>query len=63
MKKSRLLEIIREEISSALDETLYSGPNSLKEPVVQKALSKMQGQEKADAIKGITTGTNPMNLE
>jgi hypothetical protein len=63
MKKSRLLEIIREEISSALDETLYSGPNSLKEPLVQKALSKMQGQERADAIKGITTGTNPMNLE
>jgi hypothetical protein len=63
MKKSRLLEIIREEISSALDETLYSGPNSLKEPVVQKALSKMQGQEKADAIKGITTGSNPINLE
>jgi hypothetical protein len=63
MKKSRLLEIIREEISSALDETLYSGPNSLKEPVVQKALSKMQGQEKSDAIKGITTGSNPINLE
>jgi hypothetical protein len=63
MKKSRLLEIIREEISSALDETLYSGPNSLKEPVVQKALSKMQGQEKSDAIKGITTGANPINLE
>jgi hypothetical protein len=63
MKKTRLLEIIREEITSALSETLYSGPGSLKEPKVQQALSKMQGQEKADAIKGITTGTNPLNLE
>jgi len=63
MKKSRLLEIIREEISSALEETLYSGPDSLKDPKVQKALSKMQGQQKADVIKGITTGTNPLNLE
>jgi hypothetical protein len=63
MKKSRLLEIIREEISNSLEETLYSGPNSLKEPVVQKYLSKMQGTEKADAIKGITTGANPINLE
>jgi hypothetical protein len=63
MKKSRLLEIIREEISAALEETLYSGPDSLKDPKVQKALSKMQGQQKADVIKGITTGTNPLNLE
>ena len=63
MKKSRLLEIIREEISNSLEETLYSGPNSLKEPIVQKYLSKMQGTEKADAIKGITTGANPINLE
>jgi len=63
MKKSRLLEIIREEISNSLEETLYSGPNSLKEPIVQKYLSKMQGTEKADAVKGITTGTNPINLE
>jgi len=63
MKQSRLLEIIREEISAALEETLYSGPDSLKDPKVQKALSKMQGQQKADVIKGITTGTNPLNLE
>lgn len=63
MKKTRLLEIIREEIAGALGETLYSGPESLKEPKVQQALSKMQGQEKADAVKGISTGTNPLNLE
>jgi hypothetical protein len=63
MKQTRLLEIIREEISGALGETLFSGPDSLKEPKVQQALSKMQGQEKTDAIKGISTGTNPLNLE
>jgi len=58
MKKSRLLEIIREEISAALNEaaTTYAGPSSLDDLKKDKAYSTLTGDAKMDAEEKLKSG-------
>jgi hypothetical protein len=58
MKKSRLLEIIREEISSALGEaaTTYAGKSTLDDLKKDKAFSSLTGDAKADALEKLGSG-------
>jgi hypothetical protein len=58
MKKSRLLEIIREEISSALGEaaTTYAGKSAIDDLKKDKAFSGLSGDAKADSIEKLTSG-------
>ena len=58
MKKSRLLEIIREEISSALGEaaTTYAGKSALDDLKKDKAFSSLTGDAKADALEKLGSG-------
>ena len=58
MKKSRLLEIIREEISSALGEaaTTYAGKLAIDDLKKDKAFSGLSGDAKADSIEKLTSG-------
>ena len=58
MKKSRLLEIIREEISAALNEaaTTYAGPSSLDDLKKDKAYGTLSGDAKMDAEEKLKSG-------
>ena len=58
MKKSRLLEIIREEISSALGEaaTSYAGKTAVDDLKKDKAFSSLTGDAKADALEKLGSG-------
>lgn len=58
MKKSRLLEIIREEISSALGEaaTTYAGKSAIDDLKKDKAFSSLTGDAKADTLEKLGSG-------
>jgi hypothetical protein len=58
MKQSRLLEIIREEISSALGEaaTTYAGKSAIDDLKNDKAFSGLTGDAKNDAVEKLTSG-------
>jgi hypothetical protein len=58
MKKSRLLEIIREEISSALGEaaTTYAGKTAVDDLKKDKAFSSLTGDAKTDALEKLGSG-------
>jgi hypothetical protein len=58
MKKSRLLEIIREEISSALGEaaTTYAGKSSIDDLKKDKAFGGLTGDAKTDAVEKLNSG-------
>ena len=58
MKKSRLLEIIREEISSALGEaaTTYAGKTAVDDLKKDKAFSSLTGDAKADTLEKLGSG-------
>ena len=58
MKKTRLLEIIREEISSALGEvaTTYAGKTAVDDLKKDKAFSSLTGDAKADALEKLGSG-------
>jgi hypothetical protein len=63
MKKTRLLEIIREEISGALNEKTALGAGALGDPDFKKAFSKLPGDEKAKVTKGLQSGTETFVFE
>jgi hypothetical protein len=58
MKHTRLLEIIREEISSALGEaaTTYAGKTAVDDLKKDKAFSSLTGDAKADALEKLGSG-------
>jgi len=56
MKKTRLLEIIREEISAALGETSYAGKNAIPDLKKDPAYSTLSSTGKVDAEKELKTG-------
>jgi hypothetical protein len=56
MKKSRLLEIIREEITSALEETSYAGKNAIPDMKKDPAFNTLNATGKMDAEKELKTG-------
>jgi hypothetical protein len=58
MKKSRLLEIIREEISSVLSEaaTTYAGKSSIDDLKKDKAFGSLSGDAKTDTIEKLNSG-------
>jgi hypothetical protein len=58
MKQTRLLEIIREEISSALGEaaTTYAGKTSIDDLKKDKAFGGLTGDAKADAMEKLSGG-------
>ena len=56
MKKSRLLEIIREEITSALKETSYAGKNSIPDMKKDPAFNTLNATGKMDAEKELKSG-------
>ena len=58
MKKSRLLEIIREEITSTLKEaaTTYAGKSAVDDLKDDKAFGGLSGDAKADAIEKLSSG-------
>jgi hypothetical protein len=58
MKKSRLLEIIREEISSVLGEaaTTYAGKSSIDDLKKDKAFGGLTGDAKTDAVEKLNSG-------
>jgi hypothetical protein len=58
MKQTRLLEIIREEIASALGEaaTTYAGKTSIDDLKKDKAFSSLTGDAKADAMEKLSGG-------
>jgi len=58
MKKSRLLEIIREEISSVLGEaaTTYAGKSAVDDLKDDKAFGSLSGDAKTDAIEKLNSG-------
>ena len=56
MKKTRLLEIIREEIDSALGETTYAGKNSVMQMKKDPKYSTLSGDGKMNAEKELKTG-------
>jgi hypothetical protein len=63
MKKTRLLEIIREEIVSVLTEKTALGPGSMSDPDFQKAFNKLPGDEKEKVKKGLQTGSETFVFE
>jgi hypothetical protein len=56
MKQTRLLEIIREEIASALGETTYAGKNAINQLKKDPKFSSLSGDGKINATKELTTG-------
>jgi hypothetical protein len=56
MKKSRLLEIVREEISFALGETSYAGKNAIPDMKKDPAFNTLSSTGKIDAAKELSTG-------
>lgn len=56
MKKTRLLEIIREEISSALSEASYAGPGAIAQMKKDPKYSKLSGDGKLSSEKELKTG-------
>jgi hypothetical protein len=58
MKQTRLLEIIREEIASALGEaaTTYAGKTSIDDLKKDKAFSSLTGDAKADSLEKLSGG-------
>ena len=58
MKQTRLLEIIREEITSALDEaaTTYAGKTSIDDLKKDKAFSSLTGDAKTNSIEKLSKG-------
>lgn len=58
MKQTRLLEIIREEIASALGEaaTTYAGKTSIDDLKKDKAFGSLTGDAKADAVEKLSGG-------
>jgi hypothetical protein len=56
MKKTRLLEIIREEISSALGEASYAGKNAIPDLKKDPAFNTLSSTGKLDAQKELSTG-------
>jgi hypothetical protein len=58
MKQTRLLEIIREEIASALGEaaTTYAGKTSIDDLKKDKAFGSLTGDAKADAVEKLSSG-------
>jgi hypothetical protein len=56
MKQTRLLEIIREEIASALGETTYAGKNSINQLKKDPKFSSLSGDGKINATKELTSG-------
>ena len=56
MKKTRLLEIIREEIASALSETSYAGKNAIPDMKKDPAYGTLSSTGKMDAEKELKTG-------
>jgi len=56
MKKSRLLEIIREEIASALSEASYAGKNAIPDMKKDPAYNTLSATGKMDAEKELKTG-------
>ena len=56
MKKTRLLEIIREEISSALSEASYAGPGAIPQMKKDPKYSKLSGDGKLSSEKELKTG-------
>jgi hypothetical protein len=58
MKQTRLLEIIREEITSALDEaaTTYAGKTAIDDLKKDKAFSSLTGDAKANSIEKLSKG-------
>jgi hypothetical protein len=58
MKQTRLLEIIREEIASALGEaaTTYAGKTSIDDLKKDKAFSSLTGDAKADSLEKLSSG-------
>jgi hypothetical protein len=63
MKKTRLLEIIREEIAGALNEKTALGPGALGDKDFQKAFTKLPGDEKEKVKKGLQAGTETFVFE
>jgi hypothetical protein len=63
MKKTRLLEIIREEIVSVLTEKTALGPGATSDPDFQKAFNKLPGDEKEKVKKGLQTGSETFVFE
>ena len=56
MKKSRLLEIVREEISTALNEASYAGPGAIPQLKKDQEYSKLSGDGKLNAEKELKSG-------
>lgn len=56
MKKTRLLEIVREEIAFALNETSYAGPGAIPQLKKDPKYSKLSGDGKMNAEKELKTG-------
>ena len=58
MKHTRLLEIIREEITGALGEaaTTYAGKSAVDDLKKDKAFSSLTGDAKADAMEKLSSG-------
>lgn len=56
MKKSRLLEIIREEISAALDEVSYAGKGAIPQMKKDPKYSSLSSDGKLNAEKELTSG-------
>ena len=63
MKKTRLLEIIQEEIALALKEKTALGAGALGDKDFQKAFSKLPGDEKAKVTTGLKAGTETFVFE
>jgi hypothetical protein len=63
MKKTRLFEIIREEIINALNEKTALGPGALGDKDFQKAFTKLPGDEKEKVKKGLQAGTETFVFE
>lgn len=56
MKKTRLLEIIREEIAGALGEVSYAGPGAIPQLKKDQKYSKLSGDGKLNAEKELKSG-------
>jgi hypothetical protein len=63
MKKTRLLEIIKEEITLALNEKTALGAGALGDKDFQKAFSKLPGDEKTKVTAGLKAGTETFVFE
>jgi hypothetical protein len=56
MKQTRLLEIIREEISNALGEATYAGKNAIVDMKKDPGFNSLSGDGKINATKELSTG-------